>query len=56
MRIVKCEKIFLSLNEMDTWTNFTQILEALERGSENPDIKELVLETKGCLCALWDVE
>lgn len=54
MRIVKCEKIFLSQKEMDTWTDFARILEALERGSENPDIKELVLETKSCLCALWD--
>lgn len=54
MRIVKCEEIFLSQEEADTWTKFSQILEALERESENPDIKELVLETKSCLCALWD--
>lgn len=46
--------IFLSQNEADTWTKFSQILEALERGSENPDIKDLVLETKSCLNALWD--
>ena len=54
MRIEKREVIFLSQKETDTWTKFTQILEALERGSENPDIKELVLETKSCLSALWD--
>lgn len=54
MRIEKREVIFLSQKEADTWTKFTQILEALEKESENPDIKDLVLETKSCLCALWD--
>lgn len=54
MRIEKREMIFLSQNEADTWTKFTQILEGIERGSENPDIKDLVLETKNCLNALWD--
>lgn len=46
--------IYLSQKEEDTWTKFTQILEALEKGSENPNIKDLVLETKNCLYALWD--
>lgn len=54
MRIEKREMIYLSQKETDTWTKFTQILEALEKGSENPDIKDLVLETKSCLNALWD--
>ena len=54
MRIEKREMIFLSQNEADTWTKFSQILEGIERESENPDIKDLVLETKSCLCALWD--
>lgn len=54
MRIVKCEKIFLSLNEADTWTNFDQILEGLERGSENPDIKDLVCEIQSLLSDLWE--
>lgn len=54
MRIEKREMIFLSQNEADTWTKFSQILEGIERESENPDIKDLVLETKSCLNALWD--
>lgn len=54
MRIEKREEIFLSQKEADTWTKFSQILEALEKESENPDIKDLVLETKSCLNALWD--
>lgn len=54
MRIKKKEMIFLSQNEADTWTKFTQILEGIERESENPDIKDLVLEIKSCLNALWD--
>lgn len=54
MKVVKCEKIYLSQNEADTWTKFSQILEGIERESGNPDIKDLVLETKSCLNALWD--
>ena len=54
MRIEKREMIYLSQKEEDTWTKFTQILEAFEKGSENPDIKDLVLEIKNCLYALWD--
>lgn len=54
MRIEKREMIFLSQNEADTWTKFSQILEGIERESENPDIKDLVLEIKSCLCVLWD--
>ena len=54
MRIVKCEKIFLSQNEADTWTEFEQLLEGLERGSENPDIKNLVNKIQSYLCDLWE--
>lgn len=54
MRIEKKEMIFLSQKEADIWAKFSQILEGIEKGSENPDIKNLVLETKSCLCALWD--
>ena len=42
MRIVKCEKIFLSQNESDIWTEFDKILDGLERGCENPDTKNLI--------------
>ena len=54
MRIEKREMIYLSQKEEDIWIKFTQILEEFEKESENPDIKDLVLETKSCLNALWD--
>ena len=53
MRIVKCEKIFLSQNEVDTWTNFCQILDGLERGCENPNIEILVNKIQSLLDDLW---
>ena len=55
MRFVKCEKIFLSQNESDTWTNFDEILEGLERGSENPETKNLIHEIQNLLTELWAV-
>lgn len=54
MRIVKCEKIFLSQNEADTWTSFDQILEGLERGCESPDTINLINEIQGLLNDLWE--
>lgn len=44
MRIVKCEKIFLSSNEMEAWLDFIQFLDNLERGCENPNTKNLICE------------
>ena len=55
MRVEKKEVIFLSQNESDTWTKFSQILEGLERECEDSDIIDLVQETQCCLNALWDV-
>ena len=54
MRIVKCEKIFLSQNEFNTWSNFYQILCGLERGSENPNTKNLVCKIQSLLDDLWE--
>ena len=54
MRIVKCEKIFLSQNEESIWIKFDEILEGLYRESENPDIVELVGEIRSLLVDLWD--
>ncbi|MBQ4122264.1 hypothetical protein IJD44_00845 [bacterium] len=54
MRIVKCEKIFLSQNEADVWANFNLILEGLERGSESPDIGNLVCKILSLLDKLWE--
>ena len=54
MRIVKCEKIYLSQNEADTWTKFDEILEGLERESNNPDILTLIGNIQSCLSDLWE--
>lgn len=54
MRIVKCEKIFLSQNEADTWTNFDQILEGLYQGCENPDTINLINKIQSLLSDLWE--
>lgn len=53
MRIVKEEKIYLSQNEADVWLNFHRILEAIERGSENPNTIKLALEIECSLADLW---
>lgn len=53
MRIVRCEKIFLSQNEADTWTNFEQILDGLKRESENPNIVDLVSKILSLSNDLW---
>ena len=59
MRIVRTEKIFLSQNEADTWTKFSQILDGLERESKNPDVSSLTNLVQELLNDLWknvDVE
>lgn len=59
MRIVRTEKIFLSQNEADTWTKFSQILDGLERESKNPDVSSLTNLVQDLLNDLWknvDVE
>lgn len=53
MRIVKCEKIFLSQNESDIWEKFEQILEGLEQGCENPDRINLINKIQFLLGELW---
>lgn len=54
MRIVKCKKIYLSQNESDTWEKFEQILEGLDRESENPNTKNLISKIQSYLCELWE--
>ena len=54
MRIEKYEKIFLSQNEVDTWTKFEQILEDLERECENLDTSSLVALIRNLLNDLWE--
>ena len=53
MRIEKKEVIFLSQNEADTWTKFSQILEGIERESENPYILDLISEIVSHMSDLW---
>ena len=53
MRIVRTEKIFLSQNEADTWTKFSQILDSLERESKNPDVSSLTNLVQDLLNDLW---
>ena len=53
MRIVKCEKIFLSQNEADTWKDFEKILEGLRRGCENPNTIDLIIKIQLLLSDLW---
>lgn len=54
MRIVKCEKIFLSQNEVDTWTSFDKILEGLYRGCEDPNNENLICKIQSLLSDLWE--
>lgn len=54
MRIVKCEKIYLSQDESITCTKFSQILEGLERECECPDIIDLIDKIQSYLCDLWE--
>ena len=54
MRIVKCEKIFLSQNEADTWTEFDNILTGLARETQNPNTQKLVLDIQNLMMDLWE--
>ena len=54
MRVVKSEKIYLSQNEFDIWSNFNQILSGLERESENPNTEELICKIQSLLDDLWE--
>ena len=54
MRIEKYEKIFLSQNEVDTWTKVEQSLEGLEKGCENLDTSSLVALIRNLLNDLWE--
>ena len=54
MRVEKIEKIFLSQKEVDTWTAFSQILEEIERGSNDPLVLELIGEIVGNMSDLWE--
>ena len=54
MRIVKSEKIFLSQEEAETWTNFSLILEEIEEESEDSHILDLISDITGSMTDLWE--
>lgn len=54
MRIEKREVIFLSQKEADIWTKFSQILEGIEKESENPHILDIISEIVGHMSDLWE--
>lgn len=54
MKVVKCEKIFLSQEEADTWRKFSQILEELEKESENSYILDIIGEISSLMSDLWE--
>lgn len=54
MRIEKREMIFLSQKETDTWTEFQEILEGLERNSNNQNVLYHVSEILGHMLDLWE--
>jgi len=54
MRIEKREVIYLSQKEADIWTKFTQILEGIEKESENPYILDIINEIVGHMSDLWE--
>ena len=54
MRIVKSEKIYFSQKEADTWYEFEEILNGLERECECPDTKDLIRRIQSLLCNLWE--
>jgi hypothetical protein len=54
MKIVECEKIFLSENEANTWTKFYEILEGLEEGCKNPNRLNLINKIQNLLNDLWE--
>ena len=54
MRIEKTEMIFLSQKEADTWTEFQEILEGIERNSNNQNVLYHVGEIIGHMLDLWE--
>ena len=54
MRIEKREAIFLSQKEANTWTEFQEILEAIERNSNNQNVLYLTNEIIGHMADLWE--
>ena len=54
MRIEKIEAIYLSQKEANTWTEFQEILEAIERNSNNQNVLYLTNEIIAHMADLWE--
>lgn len=54
MRIVKCEKIYFSQKEADTWYEFEEILNELKRECECPDILNTIDIILDHISDLWE--
>ena len=54
MRIEQREMIYLSPKEADIWAKFSQILEGIEKESENPYILDIISEIIGLMSDLWE--
>lgn len=54
MRIVKSERVILSQNESNTWTEFENILFGLARETKNPNAEKMILEVQELLNDLWE--
>lgn len=54
MRIEKVEKIFLTAKEADIWEKFSQIIEEIERESNDPNVLDHTGEIIGHMSDLWE--
>ena len=54
MRIVKCERIFLSLKESNTWIELDNILSGIARETQNPNTEKEILKVQELLNDLWE--
>lgn len=54
MRIVKCEKIYLSQNEAEVFRKFGEILDGLERECEKPKTVDILFDLQRNLESLWE--
>lgn len=54
MKIEKREVILLSQKEIDVWTEFTQIVEGIERESNDPDIIYHLSEIIDHMSIVWE--
>lgn len=54
MRIEKVEKIFLTAEEADTWEKFSQILDEIERESNNSDVLNNISVIIDHMTDLWE--